>query len=129
MNALGASNGSTSAVAIEGKPRVYERATIKPNTAADIVFNGLSSATLYSKASIPTATPTAIREAIATVSPRFQPAVVATGHPKTTRKGGSGEYICEKRGGFSGVVGFFVFFSFFIHQGIEIGVFIVTLIS
>src|SRR3989304_7823532 len=84
MNALGASNGSTSAVAIEGKPRVYERATIKPNTAADIVFNGLSSATLYSKASIPTATPTAIRAAIATVSPRFQPDVVVTGHHKTT---------------------------------------------
>ena len=44
---------------IVGSPRVYERATISPKTAADIMFSGLSAATLCSSRSMPTATPTA----------------------------------------------------------------------
>jgi hypothetical protein len=56
-----------------GTPKEYERVTINPNTAADIMFNWLSATTLYNKASIPTATPTAMMAFMATVNPKFQP--------------------------------------------------------
>ena len=50
--------------------------TIKPKTAADMRLSGLSTVTLCSRASSPTAIPTAIMALRANVSPRFQPSGV-----------------------------------------------------
>ena len=47
--------------------------TIKPKTAADMRLSGLSDVILCSKASSPTAIPTAITALMPNVSPRFQP--------------------------------------------------------
>ena len=55
--------------AIEGTPSENDSVTIKPKTAADQMFNSLSNATLCSKASIPTATPIAMRAFMSTSEP------------------------------------------------------------
>jgi len=52
-------------------PSEYESTTIKPKTAADIMFRGLSETSLWNNTSIPTATPTAISAPTMTVKPRF----------------------------------------------------------
>ena len=50
-------------MAMIGKPKEYDIATIKPNTAADIVFlDPLEPITIESRKSQPTATPTEISD-------------------------------------------------------------------
>jgi hypothetical protein len=56
-----------------GTPREYESVTIKPKTAAESMFSGLSAVILFRKTSSPTARPTARSALRPSVSPRFQP--------------------------------------------------------
>jgi len=81
MKHCGAAKGKIdpSTEPITGVPSEYERATIMPNTAADMVFNGLSETVLYNRPSIATAIPTAIMQFKPSVRPRLRKSVFVTG--------------------------------------------------
>lgn len=72
MKAPGASTGRPTSVFMDGRPSEYDSVTIRPKTAADMMFSGLSETSLLKRTSIPTATPTPIRAHMTTVRPRLR---------------------------------------------------------